>query len=282
MLDTLINAFTKGDLIGFKSKLLHSTSWSQHNSKAYGADKLQRIVTHWLQLAGRCEVKSSFNLLEDENQVISLELAPIGSSETVTYSLWLETNGQVIKSVNAYVDTVQLANVNQQELETVLSALPEPDAFVLPDYDQQDHLQNELAVPSKVCVTQEDLSKLLDKWWTVWSNAQLSEIENIYSEGATVNLSNNVNHGSPSQLFDFVLSKYTRLTRVFAQLELVAVEGDKVAIKWYLDGDDNGERVRAPFLTTLIVRDSKIHSETTVCDILAYKKRFSQSKLFDV
>lgn len=281
MLEIIINAFTKGNLVGLKSKLLHSTSWAQHNVKAYGENKLQRIIVDWLTLVGRSEVLSQNVIRQGDNCVISINLKPIDTEQTVSYLLWLETNGNVIKSIYAIADTEQIRQIKSLSAEQIMSALPQPDAFELPDYDQQDHLQGDLATPSNIANRDHDFLKLLDHWWAIWSKFQLSAIEQMYSGNAEIELPGKQNKCSHSELFDFVLSIASKLDRPFAQLEHVILENNNAAIKWHLDGDLTGNKVRLPFITLLTLNDGKIISEQTTCDIWAFNKRFSESQLFD-
>lgn len=281
MLNTLINTFTKGDLVGLKSKLLHSTCWAQHNVKAFGEDKLQSIPLNWLTLAGRCKVESSKLITDGKQQVINLSLLPENGQNSVNYTLWLETNGQVIKSVNAVVDTMQLAFSCNQTADKIKQQLPQPDAFIIQDYDQQDHLQEEIAKPSNIASLDKVMAKTLDTWWSIWSKAQLSAIDDIYQPNAQIKLPSAIKSAGPDELFNFVLDKFNHLTRNFCQLESIAIEGNKVALKWFLDGDENGSKVRAPFITMLTIDNGKIIEEITNSDILAYINRFPESALFN-
>ncbi len=281
MLNTFINTFTNGDLAALKSKLLHSTCWAQHNAKAFGEDKLQSIPLHWLTLAGRCSVESSQNITDGNQQVINLRLMPESGNNLINYTFWLQTNGKVIKSVDAVIDTMQLAFSTNQNTDKVKQKLPQPDAFVIQDYDQQDHLQNELAKPSNITSLDDEMANVLDTWWSIWSQAQLSAIENIYHKSAEINVPASSTNISPDSLFNFVLAKFNRLTRSFCQLESVVVEGNQVALKWFLDGDENGKKIRAPFITILTITNDSISEEITTTDILAYINRFPESSLFN-
>lgn len=281
MLNTLINTFTKGDLIGFKSTLLHSTCWAQHSAKAFGEDKLQSIPLNWLTLAGKCQVKSSINITDGNQQVINLSLMPENGKNLINYTFWLKTNGKVIKAVDAIVDTMQLAFSTSQSADKVKQQLPQPDAFVIQDYDQQDHLQDELAIPSNIAPLNSELAAVLDTWWSIWSKSQLSAISDIYHDNAEINLPATSTSINPDGLFNFVLGKFNCLTRSFCQLESIAIEGNQVALKWYLDGDENGNKIRAPFITMLTIDNGKISQEITTTDILAYINRFGDSVLFN-
>jgi hypothetical protein len=281
MLNSLINAFTQGDLSGLNSKLLHSTCWSQHNTKGYGEDQLKSIPLNWLTLAGRCQLITSNSVSANNQSVINLQLGLQNTKQPVNYTFWLETNGQVIKYVEAMLDTKQLALANNQSIEQVIQALPCPDTFVLQDYDQQDHLQEEFAKPSNVAQLSEQQATLLDNWWEIWSKAQLASIDSVYQADADIQLPGLMASTNRNGLFDFVLNKFSHLSRAFAQIEKVVVEDNNVAIKWFLDGDEKGQRIRAPFISMLTIDNSQIKAELTTTDILAYTKRFSQSALFN-
>lgn len=281
MLNTFINTFTQGDLEDLKSKLLHSTCWSQHNAKAFGEDKLQSIPLNWLTLTGRCTVQSSINICDNKQQVFNLSLLPKNGNNAINYTFWLKTNGKVIKSVDAIVDTMQVALSTNQTAEKVKQQLPQPDALVIQDYDQQDHLQDELAKPSNIASLDNKMAETLDTWWSIWSKAQLSAIGDVYQQNAEISLPATSNCIHLDGLFDFVLAKFNRLTRRFCQLESLAIEGNHVAIKWHLDGDENGSKVRAPFISILTIENDKISKEITTTDILAFINRFPLSELFN-
>ena len=281
MISTLVNAFTKGDLAELNTKLLHSTCWQQHNAKAFGQDKLQAIVINWLKATGQCKVVEQNLVSQGQQQLVSLKLQPCNSDKTVNYSFWLETNGEVIKSVSAVVDTMQLAFATEQTAEKVAQMLPTPDAFVLQDYDQQDHLQQDLATPSNVAKLDAKQAEILESWWAVWSNAQLSAISAIYTDDAKVELPGLTSNSSSADLFKYVLGKYSHLTRIFCQLEQVILDNEQVAVKWYLDGDENGTRIRVPFITLLTLKQGKIVADNTTSDILAHINRFNDSEFFN-
>ncbi|MCG7533184.1 nuclear transport factor 2 family protein [Psychrobium sp. MM17-31] len=280
MLTTLVDAFTQGDIAGLKAKLLHSTCWNQHNHKAYGEDKLQAVVLDWLKLAGQCEVISSVEIKDGQQQVINLSLKTANSEQPISYTLWLETNGEVIKRVDAIVDTAQLAIATAQSPKAIAKAIPTPDAFVLLDYDQQDHLQDELATPSMLADMPSAIAQAADTWWSIWSNAQLSAVNAIYNDDTDVQLAGSTGSQSNSAVFESVLGLNTKLTRVFAQIQQVAVAGEQVAVKWYLDGDEKGNRIRIPFISLLTIKDGKIAQDITTCDAIAHKKRFTKSDIF--
>lgn len=281
MIETLIKAFTTGDIAELKSKLLHSTCWSQHNAKAYGQDKLQGQVLNWLALTGRCQVLNQTCLRQGEHSVVHLTLQPQHSEKTVDYRFWIETNGDVIKSVYAIVDTLQLAFATSQTTDVIMQELPQPDAFVLQDYDQQDHLQNDLAKPSNIGQLSHEQASLLDAWWAIWSEAQLANIDTLYQANAKIALPGATSNGNKQEFFDFVLNKHSGLTRVFCQLEQVIVDGDQVAVKWFMDGDEKGQRIRVPFITLLTLNQGKISVDQTSSDILAHVKRFQESMYFN-
>jgi hypothetical protein len=70
------------------------------------------------------------------------------------------------------------------------------------------------------------------------------------------------------------------LTRIFTQLEDIAIDGQDVAIKWFLDGDEGDDKIRLPFITLLKIENNRITVDTTICDILAFNKNFSASRVF--
>ena len=277
----LINTFTKGDMAGYKSSLLHSSSWSQHNSKMFGEDKLTSVPLTWLMSAGRCQVMQSLVVKQANISVVHLKLKTQDYESPINYTFWLHNNGEVIKSVYAIVDTLQLSRAKKIDANQMLLALPEPDPLVIPDYDQQDNFQSEFATPSSIIIEQCSIGVLLNSWWSIWSNTQLSIIDEVYTGKSNISLPGTFQQKSSSEIFEFVLSVRSKLTRVFCQLEDVVVEGDNAAIKWFIDGDEFGQKVRLPLITILKTNGEKIVSEITTCDILAFNKRHQHSKLFE-
>jgi hypothetical protein len=281
MLDMLINTFTKGDIAGYKSSLLHSSFWSQHNTKMFGEEKLTSVPLTWLKSAGRCDVSQSLVIQQANISVIHLKLNIQDCDLPINYTFWLHNNGEVIKSVYAIVDSLQLSIAKNINVDDVTLSLPEPDPLVIPDYDQHDNLQGEFAIPSSIISKPCSLSVLLDSWWSIWSNSQLSIIDEVYAEKSDVSLPGSFQQKSSSEIFEFVLCIKSKLTRVFCQLEDVVIEGNNAAIKWFIDGDELGQKVRIPLITILKTNGEQITTEITTCDILAFKKRHNHSKVFE-
>jgi hypothetical protein len=280
MLDMLIKAFTQGDVAGYKSSLLHSSFWSQHNTKMFGEDKLTSVPLTWLMSAGRCQVLQSLVVQQANTSVIHLKLKTQDYDLPINYTYWLHNNGKAIKSVYAIVDTLQLSIAKNATVDEITLSLPEPDPLIIPDYDQQDNLQGEFAIPSSIISELCSLSVLLDSWWSIWSNSQLSIIDDVYTEKSDISLPGSFQQKSRSDIFEFVLSIKSKLTRVFCQLEDVVIEGNDAAIKWFIDADELGQKVRLPLITILKTNGKHITSEITTCDILAFNKRHYHSKLF--
>jgi hypothetical protein len=281
MLDMLIKTFTQGDVAGYKSSLLHSSFWSQHNTKMFGEDKLTSVPLNWLMSAGRCQVSQSLAVRQANISVIHLKLKIQEHDLPINYTFWLQNNGEVIKSVYAIVDTLQLSIVKNTHVDVITLSLPEPDPLVIPDYDQQDNLQGEFAIPSGIIPKPCSIDVLLDSWWSIWSSSQLQVIDDVYTQKSVISLPGSFQQKSSSDIFKFVLSIRSKLTRVFCQLEDVVVEGNNAAIKWFIDGDEFGQKVRLPLITILKTNGEQITSEITTCDILAFNKRHHHSKLFE-
>jgi hypothetical protein len=281
MLDMLINTFTKGDIAGYKSSLLHSSFWSQHNTKMFGEEKLASIPLTWLMSAGRCQVLQSLVVQQESISVIHLKLKTRNYDSPINYTFWLHHNGEMIKSAYAIVDTLQLSMARKIGANKLILALPEPDPLVIPDYDQQDNLQGEFAIPSSIIIEPCSIGVLLDVWWSIWSNSQLSIIDEIYTEKSDFSAPGSFQQKSSSEIFEYVLFIKSKLTRVFCQLEDVVIEGNNAAIKWFIDGDELGQKVRLPLITILKTNGEQITSEITTCDILAFNKRHNHSKLFE-
>lgn len=280
MLDSIINAFTEGDLADLNSKMLHSSYWGQHNAKFYGAEKLNMILGNWFALTGKCTVLTHQTIKQNNHYVVHLRFEPTNKIGVINYVFWLETNQKMLKSVRAIVDTVQLATINKGSADKVSGYLPPADPLVISDYDQQDHLQHDIAWPSGLVGKQTQNAEILDQWWAIWSQKQLANINTLYNDNAIINLPGDKQPQKRDQLFEFVLSKINTLTRIFTQLEDIAIDGQDVAIKWFLDGDEGENKVRLPFITLLKIENNKVTVDTTVCDILAFNKNFSASRVF--
>jgi ketosteroid isomerase-like protein len=280
MLDSIINAFTKGDLADLNSKMLHSAYWGQHNAKFYGSEKLNMILGNWFALTGKCTVLTHQTIKQNNHYVVHLTFEPTNKTGIINYVFWLETNQKMLKSVLAIVDTVQLAAVNKGDTEKVSNNLPATDPLVISDYDQQDHLQGDIAWPSSLIGKQTQNVEILDQWWAIWSQKQLANINTLYNDNAVINLPGDKHPQKRDQLFEFVLSKINTLTRIFTQLEDIAIDGQDVAIKWFLDGDEGDDKIRLPFITLLKIENNRITVDTTICDILAFNKNFSASRVF--
>jgi hypothetical protein len=177
---------------------------------------------------------------------------------------------------------LQLSIAKNIHTDELTLSLPDPDPLVIPDYDQQDNLQEEFATPSCLVTKPNSLNFLLDTWWAIWSNSQLSIIDNIYTETSDISLPGTFQQKNRDDVFKFILSIRSKLTRIFCQLEDVVIEGNSAAIKWFIDGDEFGQKIRLPLMTILKTDAGQITSEITTCDILAFNKRHSHSKLFEL
>ena len=282
MLDMLIKTFTQGDVASFKTSLLHSSFWSQHNTKMFGEDKLTSVPLTWLTSAGRCQVSQSLVVQQANISVIHLKFKIQDYDLPINYTFWLQNNGVVIKSVHAIIDTLQLAIAKNIPVDEITLSLPEPDPLVIPDYDQQDNLQGEFALPSCLIPGPCSLNVLLDSWWTICGNSQLSTIDNVYKEKSGISLPGSFQQKKRGDIFEFVLFIKSKLTRVFCQLEDVVIEGNNAAVKWFIDGDERGQKIRLPLITILKTDAEHITSEIITCDILAFNKRYNHSKIFEV
>jgi hypothetical protein len=281
MLTTFINAITKGDIAGLQLKLLHSTCWSQHLHKAYGEAQIKsRLITLFKQF-GKSSIDESFELKSGNEHIIFLSIKPEKAQSSVHYTLWLETNGQVIKSIDAILDTMKLSSITNHCEQAMSKMLPTPDAFILHDYDQQDHLQCELATPSNIANLTGKLATLLDKWWAIRSCAQLADIDNVYEKHAKIVLPGHESVSKPEELFKNTIHTHAHLSRIFCQIENIVIDNDKIALKWYIDGDENGQRIRVPYLSILSLTEGKINQDISIADLCAHKKRYPESNLFN-
>ena len=218
MLDMLIRTFTKGDMAGYKSSLLYSAFWSQHNTKMFGEEKLTSIPLKWLMSAGRCQVMQSLLVQQENISVVYLKLKMQDFDSPINYTFWVHNNDKAIKSVHAIVDTLQLSVAKNIDVEAITLSLPEPDPLVIPDYDQQDNLQGEFAIPSGIIHKPCSINFLLDSWWSIWSSSQLLVIDDVYTEKSEISLPGSFQQKNHSDLFEFVLFIKSKLTRIFLSI----------------------------------------------------------------
>jgi len=276
MLQTFVSLFTQQNLSALREKFLHSTSWTQQGCKAYGAEQLKSIPLSWFYYAGlsRCD---RANVVEGQEQsLVSLSLTPKDGTQNVDYVFWLEHQKDVIKSIHSIVDSKALISGLSLFEDDYLNRMPTPAPLVICNYDQQDHLQNELAKPSDY-ISNVGLSETLDLWWSIWAKSNLSAALEVYFE-----------HKQPELIASYpatevVLNLNQKLSRIFCQIESVIHDSKQgtVAIKWYLDGDHQGQRVRLNFISEFEFEQSKISVEKLHFDPLAFKKRYSNLSLFD-
>ncbi len=276
-----IDFFESGDPEILNTKLLHSSSWKQNNVTAFGHAQINQLLSDWIALVGRCNVKLVSEIKDGDMHHIMLQLTPTKGEQFFLISLWVKHNDNVIKRVNCIVDTLQLTKSKKITINQIRESLPNPDPLQIPDLDHQDHLQNCHAVPSMLIDNAMINTGLLDKWWSIWTCGQLKGISQLYSEDAYIY---NPQHGencSPDSLFNSIATIRSLFVRKLCQIEHISMEENRVAISWYLDGDDKllRQRVRINCCSLLEINSDQISKDIFIFDTAAQLKLQSESAL---
>ena len=281
MLELFIRYFEKGDTKSVLDSLSHSAFWQQHDFRAYGTAQIGEALNHWLAIVGQCSVTVVNAISQDAGDVLIFSLSRDNSDQTFTLALDIHHNKSVIKFVKCTVNTQELAHFLQQSLEQLGEQLPEPDHLVISDYDHQNHFQQKRAIPSVLLPAQHPLADMLDKWWTIWSEGQLSEIEELYTENIRVLTPNNAQTLGWDPLFDALRCFRSQYKRPFCQLAKVATKDNVAVVHWYFEGDPKSQNTRERIGFCSVVEfnhEQRIQQERLISDVAAHSKRFPNSK----
>ncbi|MFC3122481.1 nuclear transport factor 2 family protein [Agaribacter flavus] len=285
MINNFIRFYEEGDIKNLTSVLLHSCSWQQHGFKAFGSSQINTVLTHWLSLVGRSQTEIVSQVNSENMSTALIKLYPYSNQSSqdkvVLLSLAVEHNGRVVKSVDCVVNTQLVADRKGVDILSLSQSLPNPDPLVLSEYDHQDHLQNNLALPSNLVRNNNVDTSLLDKWWQIHSVGQLSNIDALYSENASIVALSSGRTIIKNELFTSLCHFRTQFLRPFSQLESVTTEDNFVAIVWLFEGDDTdtSERMRLRVVSHLELVDGHIINESSVFDLAAHFKRYPNSTL---
>ncbi|TRX56762.1 hypothetical protein [Thalassomonas sp. M1454] len=280
MFNALINLYTQGDIAGLQAKLLHSSSWQQHNFTAYGSSQISRLWMQNLNEFGFSELIASEQI--DDGQFSALLcLFKNNNDKVVRVAFNFEHKQEFIKRVTCTLDSSSYAEYLQLEDEELVNTLPTADPLVITQFDHQLHPQSYHANPSDLANLASN-KKLIDSWWSIWQSHNFPLIKVIYSEDANINLPTHSTKNNTSELTRFILSLGQSLNRSYSQLERVTVDkdnADKIAICWQIDADINEagtiHRIKLPIQTFITIENSLILNEEIVIDWHAAMKRFN-------
>jgi len=287
MFQALSDLYTLGELDQVKQKLLHTTSWKQHEFTAYGQSQIEKAWLSSIALFGFSHLLEKQFIKGEKHSAIFLKLANKNNDE-LSFSLIFEHNKDVIKRVNCIVDTQRLATFAQVSVDEILASLPTPDPLFISQFDHQLHPQSYHASPNDLAELPESMNEAISTWWSIWQANKVSAFNELYHDDATAlisgdNATGNSDTSAAQALRQFKLQLVNRVTRSYSQLEQIALDesANALAIAWSIDGDfiDDGvtKRVRIPVQSFLTIKDNKIVDEKLNIDWLALKKRFNLS-----
>ena len=281
MLDSFIRFYEKGDTQTLANKLLHTAFWSQHNFKAYGNAQINEAMSNWLAMAGRCKTRVLSKLQTDSGELYVLELHSRNNKKGFLMTLDVHHNQKVIKSVNCIVDTQQLAESLGVSLNDISHHLPQPDPLIVPDYDHQNHLQDDHAIPSMLMPDQHRLASSLDAWWQIWSVGQLSQIEQSYDKAAVIRFPDKDSETDCDKLFNAFSGLRSQFKRPFCQLLRIVANEQQAVLFWYFEGDekDTLQRERISFCSILDFEQNLIVKDALVTDLAAHFIRYPESRI---
>ncbi len=283
MMNCFIDFFTTGDPTALNTKFLHSSSWKQHNVTTFGHTQINELLTEWVALVGRSNVDVVSEVKDDCMHLITLKLTPLKTEASFLINLWVNHNDTVIKRVNCIVDTIQMTKAVGKSITQVSEIFPDPDPLHIPDLDHQDHLQNCHAIPSMLIDSTRINTDLLDKWWSIWTWGKLQGISQYYSDDAYLYHPQEGENCSADSLFNMVAGLRNLFVRKLYQLEHISVENNRVAIRWYLEGDErlSKKRVRIYCCSILEISSDQISKDILIFDTVAQLKKQSESSLFN-
>ena len=116
MFQALSDLYTLGELDQVKQKLLHTTSWKQHEFTAYGQSQIEKAWLSSIALFGFSHLLEKQFIKGEKHSAIFLKLANKNNDE-LSFSLIFEHNKDVIKRVNCIVDTQRLATFAQVSVD---------------------------------------------------------------------------------------------------------------------------------------------------------------------
>jgi len=280
MFQELTDLYTLGDLDKIRSKILHSSSWKQHEFTAYGNAQIEKMWLKSLELFGFSKVVQSQFIDGKGTSALYLKLTKSQEKEPISLSIMFEHNQTHIKKVHCIVDTKSLTKLLQITEQALLPLLPSVDPLLISQFDHQLHPQSYHAVPSDICTLPANISSAVEAWWHIWQANQVASFNEIYAKDADIFIAGKDSRQNVEQLRNYKLYLNNRLGRSYCQLETISVDekNSQVAISWQIDGDfqdiEKTKRLRVSAHTYLTIENGKITAEKLLIDWLAIQKRF--------
>jgi hypothetical protein len=280
MFKELTNLFTLGDLDNIRQDLLNTSSWKQHEFTAHGHSQIEKMWLNSIELFGFSKVIESQVIENDNLSALYLQLSN-SDGKLVSLSLIYEHNEQYIKRVNCIVDSKNLAKFSTISEQDLLTRLPSPDPLLISQFDHQLHPESFHALPNDVAALPDVINDVVQSWWHIWQENQLSSFKDIYLPTANISIAGFDEPRTIEQLRSYKLRLNNIISRSYCQLDEIAVDknGQAVAVSWQIDGDfvDAGKtkRLRIPVQSFLTIENGKIVNEKLMIDWLSLEKRFS-------
>jgi hypothetical protein len=286
MFNNLIELYTRGDIAQLSSKILHSTSWKQHDFTAYGNMQIEKLWLKSLEQFGFFTLSKKQTVQGDKFSALYVELTNDEANQSVSITFFLEHNNVHIKRLHCIVDTVSLAKLLNLTPAQVIVALPSPDPLFLSQFDHQMHPQSYHAMPSDICDMPKGIDQVITQWWNIWQEKHLASFEKIYHADAQVNIAGFGTNQGYGALIQFQLKLHNRMHRNYCQLEQLCVDEKQntIAIQWHIDGDylenNSIKRIRLPITSIIKLENNLIVDEKFQVDWLALCKGFNLSYPF--
>lgn len=286
MFKELIELYTRGDIKALSSKILHSTSWKQHDFTAYGNMQIGKLWLKSLEQFGFLTLSKQQTVQGKEFSALYFELTDDESNQSVSVTLFFEHNKAHLKRLHCIVDTIKLSKLLNLTPAQVIAELPSPDPLLLSQFDHQMHPQSYHAVPSDICDMPKEINQAITHWWNIWQEKHLASFEKIYHSNAMVSISGFGTHPGYTALRQFQLKLHNRMNRNYCQLEHMCFDEKHktIAIQWHIDGDylENNtiNRIRIPVTSIIRLENNLIVEEQFQVDWLAICKGFNLSYPF--
>ncbi|QBY04206.1 nuclear transport factor 2 family protein [Thalassotalea sp. HSM 43] len=273
--------YGEGNLNVLRAKLLHSSSWQQHNLCCYGNELQQAMWLEHISDFGLGNVDVANCVSNGHHTVVHINAANKANSNPVNMALYFHHNDEYIKTVECIVDSHSYQHAIEADCSQFIDKLPTPDPIIASQIDQQLHPKTSHMTPANLVDGNCPHIDALNNWWSMWVDKQLSLASDIYADEARVELSHSYLDNDSDDIKSYIIKLTKTLKRSYFQLEDIIVDAkssDKVAIKWFVDGDitSNGTntRVSVPVLTILTFAQGQISHESMLVDWHATAKQF--------
>lgn len=284
MFKEILDLYTRGDLDNLKQKILHTSSWKQHEFTAYGSSQIEKLWLENISQFGFGEIINHQEIKGDKHSALYLEIKKNDNETPVKLGLFFEHNDSHIKRVNCIVDTLSLRDQIQCSDQGLLNKLPEVDPLLISQFDHQLHPYSYHAQPSDLINLPDSIKETVNQWWHIWQANQMATFEQLYGLESEVVLPGETGQKGYQAIRKFRLVLNNKLNRSYCQLTAITFDesNNSVAALWEIDGDyvynNNTIRVRVPVLSFLTIEDGKIIKECIQIDWYALMKRFNISK----